>query len=215
MCGSIIVALDRILACVSQASVIGGSATEVSVMSKLLTHVSKDFSGSQQRVFPEFNPAVSDANFGIHGVALERAFAWLDLTARTHGLTTLWTYCDLRPVPGGLSKWMKKLEKKPAEKVWADLVKAMDKTHGPWADWFPIEHGLAVVEGLSEILEREGWNTAVDTLRREYPAMMKGKFEPAAAADVVTDLRALAARLRIAGAAGARFRLARTNPFIP
>jgi hypothetical protein len=179
-----------------------------------MSRVRKSFGGVPLRLLPEFNPAVPAADFAAHGVALEGGFGWLDLIARLHGLTTLISFCDLRPVPGGLEKWLKKLDTQTPEQVATELAKATDKAHGPWTDWFPAEQGLGAVEGLLSILEREGWKPAEDALRREYPAMMKGKFEPAAVADVVADLRALAACLRIAGEAGARFRLARTNPLI-
>src|SRR5262245_37058542 len=179
-----------------------------------MSRARKRLGGVPQRMLPEFNPAVPAADFGAHGVALERGFGWLDLIARLHGLTTLMTFCDLRPVPGGLEKWLNKLHTKTPEQVWAELAKATDKAHGPWTDWFPAEQGLGTVEGLLPILEREGWKPAVDALRREYPAMMKGKFEPAAVADVVADLRALATCLRVAGEKGARFRLARTSPLV-
>lgn len=171
------------------------------------------YGGDQQRTIPEFNPAVPAATFGNYGAALNCAFEWLDLTARMCGVPSLQAFCDHRPVPGGLDKWLKMLEKWTPEQVWEALVMAMDKMHGPWSEWFPADQGLTAADGLLQILEREGWKTATDALNREYPGLLKGRYEPASAADVVVELRALTACLRIAGEAGAKFRLTRTNPF--
>ncbi len=86
-------------------------------------------SGPQRHV-PEFNPALPEADFGARGFVLNRAFGWLDLLSRLNGLSSLQTFADLRPVPGGMRKWLKKLEKSPPEKVWNQLAKARDKESG-------------------------------------------------------------------------------------
>lgn len=173
----------------------------------------KEFVGAPQRLFPEFDPATPAAVFGAHGVALNRSLEWLDLLSRTRGLPSLLTFCDHRPVPGGILKWMKKLEAKTPEQVWSELVRAMDKTHGPWEDWHPVAQGTIAIQGLLEILQHDGWRGAATSIRREFPMRMQRQFEPAAAEEVIVDLRALATCLAVAGEKGARFRLARTSPF--
>jgi hypothetical protein len=123
------------------------------------------------------------------------------------------TFCDLRPTPGGLDKWLEMLDEKTPEEVWNELVQATDKATGPWNAWFPVEDGLRAVEGLLKILEREGWKAATDALSDGFPWLVKSRFEPATTEEVVVELRALAACLRVAGGAGAKFRLTQTNPF--
>lgn len=169
-------------------------------------------SGPQRHV-PEFNPELREADFGARGLVLNRAFGWLDLLSRLNGLTSLQSFADHRPVPGGMRKWLKKLEKSPPEKVWKQLTKARDKESGPWTDWFPAEQGVTAIEGLIAILQREGWRAAADALLKEFPTLKMSYFEPAPVAAVVAELQAFAQCLHVAGAAGAKFRLARTNPF--
>lgn len=173
----------------------------------------KGFGDSTIRRFPEFDPAVPEATFGTHGLVLYRAEYWLDLVARVHGLPSLLTFCDFRPVPGGLDKWLKQLDEKTPHEVWNKLVKAMDKAHGPWNAWFPVADGLRAVEGLLNVLEREGWKAATDALSEGFPWLLKSRYEPATIEEVVMELRALAACLRVAGEAKAAFRLTQTNPF--
>jgi len=173
----------------------------------------KGYGGNQLRTIPEFNPAVAAATFDTYGVVLKNAFHWLDLTARMCEAPSLLAFCDHRPVPGGLDKWLNMLEKWTPEQVWEALVATMDKKYGQWNDWFPVEQGLASVDGLVQILEREGWKAATDALNRECPGLLKGRYEPASAEDVIVELQALAACLRVGGEAGAKFRLTSTNPF--
>jgi hypothetical protein len=180
---------------------------------QLPTRAFKGYGGAQQLMVPEFDLPVPTATFATCGAGLNRGFEWLDLTARVRGLPSLLAFCDHRPVPGGLDKWLKMLDKRTPEQVSEALVMAMDKTHGPWTDWFPVDQGLTTVDGLLEVLEREGWKAATCALNRECPGLLKGRYEPASAGDVVADLRALAACLRIGGNAGAKFRLTRTTPF--
>lgn len=167
-----------------------------------------------QRYVPEFRPAVPAADFGPRGLVLHRAFGWLDLLARLNDSMSLQSFCDLRPVPGGMSKWLKKLETMTPEQVWSRLVQARDKASGPRTDWYPVDQGVTAVEGLLAVLHRDGWRPVVAALSDGFPFLnQNGSFEPAPVAEVVAELRALAECLRAAGAAGARFRLSRTNPF--
>src|SRR5436190_7538198 len=143
--------------------------------------------GGPLRYVPEFDPAVPAADFGARGVVLHAAFGWLDLLARLNGLTSLQNFCDHRPVPGGMDKWLKKLEKLTPEQVWNQLVQARDKASGPWTDWFPVEQGVTTIDGLLTILQREGWRQAVDVLSEGFPFLRKkkGSFEPASVPEVV------------------------------
>lgn len=166
-----------------------------------------------QRRLPEFDPPVPDADFGARGVVLCSAFEWLDLLARTNDLPSLLAFCDLRPVPGGMRKWLKMLDKHSPEVVWTKLCKSRDRASGAWKEWFPVEIGLQSIAGLVAVLEREGWSGTEARLRGEFPTIMKGRIEPVTAGDLVIELNALAACLRIAATSGARFRLARSSPF--
>ena len=83
-----------------------------------------------QRHVPEFCPAVPAADFGPP-VRPHRAFGWLDLLARSNDSMSLQSFCDLRPVPGGMSKWLKKLETMTPEQVWSRLVQCGTRRRDP------------------------------------------------------------------------------------
>src|SRR5262245_53050599 len=151
----------------------------------------KGFGVSTIRRFPEFNPAVPEATFDTHGLALYRAEHWLDLVARIHEQPSLLSFCDFRPIPGGLTIWLEMLDEKSPEQVWNELLMAMDQVHGPWNAWFPVADGVKAVEGLLTIIEREGWKAAKGALSEGFPWLLNSNVEPATTEEVVIDLQAL------------------------
>ena len=162
---------------------------------------------------PEFNPPVPEAVFQASGTAILESFQMLDLMARTNDLPSLFSFCDMRPVPGGTSKWLNKLETMSAADVLEKMNAAFLKAHGPWEEWFPIEAGLRSIDGLVTILERDGWRPVEEIIRAQWSGKLSEKcpIAPVPAKDVVAELKALAKCLRVGATHGAQFRLTHRN----
>jgi hypothetical protein len=168
----------------------------------------------KQRRFPEFKPPMPLEEFAERGEVLESAFYWLDLLARMENITSLMTFCDMRPVPGGMRKWLKMLEKKSALEVVLKMRQAMDKASGPWVDWYPAAQGIAAVADLLARLQQGGWQQVTARIGQEFPGLPMKRFAPATETQVITELTALAADLRKAHEVGAQFRLLLTSPLL-